>query len=134
MAIDTATHRLFIGGGPNTVMMDANTGKVIANVPICNGTDATWYDPGTKYVFSSCGDGKITIAHVDSATSMSVVQTLDTVARARTMALDTATHNIYVVGQKYPPADPNAPAPTGRGRGPAPIPDSFHVEIFGMSK
>ena len=134
MAIDTATHRLFIGGGPNTVMMDATNGKVIASVPICNGTDATWFDPGTKYVLSSCGDGKMTIAHVDSPTAMSVVQTLDTVARARTMALDPTTHNIYVVGQKYPPADPNAPAPTGRGRGPAPIPDSFHVEIFGMSK
>jgi hypothetical protein len=50
------------------------------------------------------------------------------------MALDTSTHNIFVVGQKYPPADPNAPAPAGRGRGPTAIPDSFHVEIFGMSK
>ena len=134
MAIDTATHRLFIGGGPNTVMMDATNGKIVASVPICSGTDATWFDAGTKYVFSSCGNGTVTIAHVDSPTSMSVVQTLDTVARARTMALDSSTHNIFVVGQKYPPADPNAPAPTGRGRGPAAIPDSFHVEIFGMSK
>src|SRR5262249_45778283 len=130
MAIDTTTHRLFIGGGPNTVMMDATDGKGMASVPICSGPGATWCDPGTKYVFSSCGNGTITIAHVDSPTAMSVVQTLDTVARARTMALDTATHNIFVVGQKYPPADPSAPAPA-RGRGTAPIPDSFHAEIFG---
>jgi len=138
MAIDTATHRLFIGGGPNTVMMDATNGKVVASIPICSGTDATWFDPATKYVFSSCGGGSgaITIAHMDSPSALTVVQTLETVARARTMALDTATHNIYVVGQKYPPADPNAPPPPAgqRGRGPAAIPDSFHVEIFGMSK
>jgi hypothetical protein len=38
-------------------MMDAKTGKVIANMPICSMTDATWFDPGTKMVFSSCSGG-----------------------------------------------------------------------------
>lgn len=138
MAIDQATHRLFVGGGPNTVMMDGNSGKVIASLPICSGTDATWYDAASKLVFSSCGSGNgaITVGKVEGD-KITPVQNITTVRGARTMALDSATHNLYVVGQKYVPADPNAPAPAGGrgGRGgPPAIADSFHVEIFGMGK
>lgn len=144
MAIDTATHRLFVGGGPNTVMIDADTGKVVASAPIVSGTDATWFDPGTQLVFSSGtgNGGAITVMHVDGPARLSVIQTLATAPRARTMALDVATHRLYVAAQKYEPVDPNAPPPTpppagaGRGRatGPPAIPDSFHVIAFGMAK
>jgi hypothetical protein len=52
------------------------------------------------------------------------------------MAVDTATHKMYVAAQDFQAPDPNAPAPaarpTGRGRGPAAVPDSFHVLVFGM--
>ncbi|HEX5213827.1 MAG TPA: hypothetical protein VFV98_00110 [Vicinamibacterales bacterium] len=143
MAIDTTTHRVFVGGGPNTVMIDANTGNVLASAPIVGGTDATWFDPGTQMVFSSgtANGGAITVMHVDGPNKLSVVQTLVTAPRARTMALDAATHRLYVAAQKYAPVDPNAaaappPAGAGRGRaaGPPAIPDSFHVIAFGMSK
>jgi hypothetical protein len=64
------------------------------------------------------------------------VQTLDTLPRSRTMAVDPGTHKIYLSAVKLPPPDPQAPAtasaPGQRGRGPAPIPDSFHVLIFEM--
>jgi hypothetical protein len=134
MAIDLANHRIFVGGGPNTVMMDARTGKVLASMPICSGTDATWFDPGTKMVFSSCGgnNGQITAGHVDGPDKLTVVQTIATLRGARTMTLDTATHNLYVVGQKYAPGAAAAPA-GGRG-GPPAIADSFHVMILGMGK
>jgi DNA-binding beta-propeller fold protein YncE len=135
MAIDPATHRLFVGGGKALVMMDAKTGKVIADVPICTGTDATAYDPGTKMVFASCSDGNITAAKVDGD-KLTVVQTIATARGARTMAVDTATHKLYVAAQDFQAPDPNAPAPatppTGRGRGPAAVPDSFHVIVLGM--
>jgi YVTN family beta-propeller protein len=75
MAIDLATHRLFVGGGPNTVMMDATNGKIIASMPIVSGTDATWYDPGTKMVFSSGtgSNGQITAGRVEGD-KLTVVQ------------------------------------------------------------
>lgn len=132
MAIDLARHVLFVGGGPNTVMMDARTGKVLASAPICGGTDATWFDARTQLVFSSCRDGHIAVMKEDGIKALTPVETIATVFGARTMALDSVTHRVYTASSKFPPADPNAPPPAGRGRGPAPIPDSFHVLVFGM--
>jgi DNA-binding beta-propeller fold protein YncE len=136
MAIDPASHRLFVGGGKFLVMIDDTTGKVVSSVPICNGTDATFYDPGVKLVFVSCSDGKVTIAHMDSPAKLTVVQTLDTAPRSRTMALDTVTHKIYLAAVKLQPPDPNAapPAAGQRARGPAAVAESFHVLVFGPSK
>ena len=120
MALDNATHRLFVGAGKFMVMMDATNGKVVASVPICNGTDATWYDAGTKLAFSSCREGKITVAKVNGD-QMTVVETIDTSAGSKTMALDMTTHRLYVAAAK-----PNSSG--GRGYDPG----SFHVLIYGM--
>jgi DNA-binding beta-propeller fold protein YncE len=93
MAIDASSHRLFVGGGKAMVMIDAKTGKVIANAPICSGTDATFYDADRKMAFSSCGDGNITAVKVAGDT-LSVVQTIATARGARTMTIDPSTHKI----------------------------------------
>ena len=132
MAIDTVGHRVIVGGGKFMVMIDASSGKVVATAPICTGTDATFFDPGTKLAFSSCSDGNITVVHQDSPGKLTVVQTLVTARGARTMALDPATHRVYTVAQNFRPVDPAADPAAGRGRGPTPIPESFHVLIFGM--
>jgi hypothetical protein len=100
------------------LMMDSTNGKVVANVPICAGTDATWYDPGTKLAFSSCRDGKITVAKVEGD-KMTVVQTIETAPGSKTMGLDAATHRLYVAAAK-----PNASG--GRGNDP----NSFHVLVY----
>ena len=132
LALDAANHRLFAGGGKNVVMIDDKTGKVLASAPICDGTDATHYDPSSKLVFVSCSDGKVTIAHVDSPSTLTVVQTLETSPGSRTMVVDPTTHKIYLAAVARQPVDPNAapPAAGQRGRGPAVIPDSFKILIF----
>lgn len=126
LAIDLQNHLLFSGGGGGkyTVMIDAKTGKVVGQMEICSDTDATAFDPGTKYVFTSCS-GTMTIGHEDSPAKLSVVQTLQTITGGQTMAVDPKTHNIYVVGY-----DTQAGA---RGRA-APVPDSFRALVFGMGK
>lgn len=133
MAIDPTTHRVFIGGGKFLVMLDGQSGKVVANVPICDGTDATSFDPGTKNVFVSCSDGHITVAHMDSPAKLTLVGPITTARGARTNAVDPTTHRVYVAAQDYQPADPNAapPAGGGRGRGPAAVPDSLKVLAYG---
>ncbi len=131
LALDAANHRLFAGGGKKVVMIDNKTGKVLASAPICDGTDATAYDPGAKLVFVSCSDGKVTIANVDGPDKLTVVQTLETAPGSRTMTIDPATHKIYLAAVSRQPVDPNAAPPAaGRGRGPAVVPDSFKVLVF----
>jgi DNA-binding beta-propeller fold protein YncE len=131
MAIDTATHRLLVGGGKFLVMMDASSGKVVASVPICAGTDATVFDPGAKMAFSSCSDGNIVAVHLDGPDKLTVVQTIPTARGARTMAVDPATHKLYTAAQNYQAVDPASPPAAGGRGGPPPVPDSFHVLIFG---
>ena len=114
MAIDTATHRVFVGGGPSLVMLDANTGKVPASLKICGGTDATASTPRTKNIFVSCGDGHITVAHEDSPDSALARRDVRHVARARTMALDPATHRVYTAAMDFGPVDPERPAAASR--------------------
>jgi DNA-binding beta-propeller fold protein YncE len=120
MALDNASHRLFVGAGTLMVMMDAMSGRVLANVAICSGTDATWYDAGTRFAFSSCRDGKITVARVTGDT-LTVVQTIDTAPGSKTMALDAVSHKLYVAAAKPNPAG-------GRGNDPA----SFHVLVYAV--
>ena len=127
MAIDPSSKRLFVGGGPSLVMMDYTTGKVVASVNICQGTDATWFDANSKLIFNSCGDGHITVTHMDSPAKLTVVETIDTARGARTMAFDPATRRIYTAAQSYAPADPAV-----AGARPTAIPDSFHVLVFEM--
>jgi hypothetical protein len=109
-----------VGAGKMMVMMDAGSGKVITSVPICSGTNATWYDAGTRLAFSSCRDGHITVAKVDGD-KMTVVQTVETAPGSKTMGIDTATHKLYVAAAK-----PNGSG--GRGYDP----ESFHILVYGL--
>jgi YVTN family beta-propeller protein len=105
MAFDAANHRLFLGcDNKLMVMVDSTTGKVVYSVPIGAGVDSTWFDPSTKLAFTSNGEaGTVTIAHEDSPSLLKVVQTLKTRPGARTMALDPATHALYLAATDYEP-------------------------------
>lgn len=134
MAIDVDHHRLFIGcHNKNMVMMDNTNGKVVATVPIGQGVDANAFDPATRLAFASCGDGTTTIAHEDSPDKLTVVQTLATQAGARTMALDPATHNIYLATAEMAASSTNQPAGGGRRRIPF-APNTFKILVYGMDK
>ena len=128
MAFDEATHRLFLGcENKLMVMMDSTNGKVVYSVPIGEGVDSTWFDPGTKLAFTSNGGaGTVTIAHEDSASVLKVVQTLKTRRGARTMALDPSTHAIYLGTADY---EPQAPGSKERPRA---IAGTFRVLVYGM--
>jgi DNA-binding beta-propeller fold protein YncE len=131
MAIDTKTHRIF-SGCDNKMMsvMDADTGKVVATVPIGDGVDATWFDPGTKYIMNSCGeDGVLTIIHEDSPDKYSVVENVMTENGARTMALNPRTHEVYLAAAKVEIMPPAEGQPKGRPRRRI-QPGSFGLLVF----
>jgi hypothetical protein len=81
-------------------VMDANTGKVLATLPI--GADASLFDPRTENAFASAGgSGILTIVHEDSPDKFRVIDNVITQPGARTMALDTKTHSILLVTAKH---------------------------------
>ena len=133
LAFDAEHQRLFVGcGNKLMVMMDSTNGKVVANVPIGQGVDATKFDPGTKLAFCSCGDGTVTIAQETSPEKLTVVQTLKTEPRARTMALDPTTHRIYLASAKFGAAT-DQPSGGKKGR-PSMVPGTFKVLVYEMEK
>ncbi len=109
LAMDQKHRRLF-SGCHNKVMAvtDADTGKVVTTIPIGEGVDANGFDPDTDLAFSSNGDGTLTVAHQDSPDKYTVVQNAQTQRGARTMALNTNNHDVYLVTAEFeeqPPAE-----------------------------
>ena len=117
LALDKANHRLFsVCSNKMMVVLDAQSGKVITTLPIGGGVDATAYDPGRHLVFSSNGEGNVTVVRQESADKYSVVENVETQRGSRTMALDEKTHKIYLSAAMFgPPPAPTAERPHPRG-------------------
>jgi len=105
------------------VFVAGDSGKVLGTEPIGQGVDANRFDPGTGYAFASCGDGTITIAHEDSPTKFTLVDTIQTKRGTRMMEIDPTNHHVYTVTADFGPA-PTAAAENPRPR-PAILPDTF---------
>ncbi len=130
VAMDQEHRRLFIGcHNQMMAIMDADSGKVVATVPIGRGVDANRFDPATGLAFSSNGDGTLTVVHEDSPDKFTVVDNVQTERGARTMALDTKTHNIFLVTAQFGEAPP--PKPGERFSRPPILPDTFELLVFG---
>jgi DNA-binding beta-propeller fold protein YncE len=132
LAIDTAHRRLFSAGrNPQmVVMLNADDGKVIQSFPISAGADAAAYEPETGMLFVSTREGVVHIFHEDSPDKLSIAGTVKTELGAKTMGLDTKTHNIFVDTVEFGPA----PAPTADRPHPqpAPIMGTFHMLVYGQ--
>lgn len=130
MAIDLKHNRLFIVGGNKLMaVVDAGSGKVVATLAIGAGADAAAYDPELGLVFSSNGEGTLTVIRQESADRYTVLEQVPTKQSARTMALDEKAHRIYLPAADFIPA----PAPTSgvpRPR-PAMVPNSFQILVVG---
>jgi glucose dehydrogenase len=125
LAMDLKNRRLFAGCDDKVmVAVNADTGKVIANLTIGDGVDANAFDPATDYAFASNGDGTLTVIHEDSPDKFTVIDNVPTKKSARTMGLDVKTHNIFL-----PAADFDPPAP-GERRGKM-KPGSFVILVVG---
>jgi DNA-binding beta-propeller fold protein YncE len=97
MAMDRPNHRLFIGCRNHFMaVLDSDSGKVIASLPIGDHVDATAFDSDSRLIFFSNGEGNISVVHQDSPDKYSVVDTVKTLPRAKTMALDPKTHQLFL--------------------------------------
>ena len=130
MAMDVKTRRLFIVcSNQKMIVMNADSGKVVADLPTGNGTDAAGFDPQTKLAFSSNGEGTLTVVREDDKDKFSVVENVKTERGARTMSLDTKTHKIYLPTAQFG----ETPAPTAERPRPRPsiVPNSFVILVYG---
>jgi YVTN family beta-propeller protein len=97
MAMDRPNRRLFIGCRSKVMaVMNADTGQVITTLPIGDHVDATAFDPDSRLIFNSNGEGTITVIHQDTPDKYSVVESVKTLPRAKTMALDPKTHQLFL--------------------------------------
>jgi DNA-binding beta-propeller fold protein YncE len=130
LAMDRKNRRLFsVCANKLMVIINADNGQVVTTVPIGAGTDGAGFDPQSAFAFSSNGgDGTITVVHEDSPDKYVVVENVTTLRRARTMAVDQQTHQIYTVTAEFgtPPA---ATAEQPRPRAPM-VPGSFTLLIL----
>jgi DNA-binding beta-propeller fold protein YncE len=102
LAMDRKNRRLFVGcDNKMMAVVDADTGKVLATPAIGDGVDATAFDDETGLAFASCGEGVLTVVREESPNKFSVLEDVPTQAGARTMALDSKTHNVFVVTAKF---------------------------------
>ena len=129
IAFDRKHHRLFSTcQNRMMVMLDTESGKVVATVPIGEHVDGCAFDEATQLVFASCGEGVTTIAKEEAPNKLTVVQTLKTERGARTIALDPATHRVYLPTAKFGP--PPTPGP-GAPHWPPIIPNSMQLLVYG---
>jgi YVTN family beta-propeller protein len=129
IALDAQHHRLFSGCHNKLMtMLDTNTGKVIANVPIGAGVDGCAFDGATQLAFASCGDGTTTIAKEGVPNKLEVVQLLKTERGARTMALDSRTHRIYLPTAQFVPAP--SPSPGASPTRPSIVPNTLKLLVY----
>ena len=130
LALDAKSRRLFAGCGNQLLaIMSATDGKMLGTAPIGEGCDAVAFDPATGLVYSSNGEGTLTVLKEAAAGTYAVVETVPTKKSARTMALDPATHRILLPAARFgPPPSPTAEVPRPR---PVAVPGSFELLVVG---
>jgi DNA-binding beta-propeller fold protein YncE len=98
---DKAQQRLFSAcHSGSLIVVDASTGKNLQKLPIGSGVDAAAYDPATQTIFTSNGEGSISVIQQINPNSYSNLETVPTLPGAKTMALDPDDHIVYTVANQ----------------------------------
>jgi DNA-binding beta-propeller fold protein YncE len=126
MSMDRQQRRLFVGcrKPQKLIVMSAEDGRVLADLPIGAGVDATQFDNG--YIFASCRDGSLAVAQETSPGKFQIVQGLKTRPGAKTMAIDPTTHAIFLPTAEF------GEQKDARSR-PIPKPETFMVLVVRSS-
>lgn len=114
----------------NMVMVNADSGKILAAVPIGRGTDGAVFDPKSMEAFSAQVDGTLSIVKENSPTEFVLEQTLETLPSAKTLTFDSKTNRILLIGAEFPPAPPRPPG-GGQGNPNPMVPGSFSILAVG---
>jgi len=130
LSMDLENNRLFSGcHNQLLVVMNAKNGKVVQTLPIGKSVDGTYFDPASATIFSSNGDGTLTVIHEDSPNKYTLVENVQTEEGAKTMAFDSKTGHVFLTTAQ------RGEAPTPTKEDPKPkrkiIPGTFHLLVLG---
>lgn len=125
LAMDTVHARLFsVCRNRTMAITDANSGRQVARIAIDEGADGAAFDPERQLAFSPNGkSGTLTVVHEDDPEHFRVVQTVTTQSSARTIAIDPATHRLFLPAARF------ESRPAGAKERPPMLPDSFVVLV-----
>ena len=127
LVIDKKTNRLFAGcGNKYLIVVNSSTGAIIDKLPIGDGCDGVAFDMNTKNIFTSNGEGTMSVFHEKSADNIETIATVTTKRGARTITADQLTHLIYLPTADF---EPQTNPPQGR---PKMIPGTFQVLVIGQ--
>jgi DNA-binding beta-propeller fold protein YncE len=103
LAVDASARRLFSScANGKLIVMNADTGAIVATLPIGLGSDATAYDPSHHRIFSSNGGaGTLSVIAENSPGSYAAPVEIPTTHGARTMDVNPKTGRVYLVAADY---------------------------------
>lgn len=132
LAFDKINQRLFSVTDKIMVISDAKNGKVVTTVPIGESVDGVAFDPAKKRIYTSNGDGSVTVVQEVTPDEFKVIETIPTQRGARTIAINTKTHRIYLPTAEFGPT----PEATKENPNPRPklIPGTFTILEIGYIK
>jgi YVTN family beta-propeller protein len=128
LAVDVVHRRTFsVCQNGMMVVLDADTGRRVAQLPIGAGPDGAAFDPKLRLAYSANGhDGTMTVVHEDDPEHFRVLANVPTQVSARTITLDEASHHVYLPAANFGPLPADAPEHTR----PPMLPDSFSVVVL----
>ena len=132
IALDRKTNRIFSGCSKKSVVIDASTGKVVAEIENGDRVDALGYDDAEKliYIPGGAGKGTVTVVRQDGPDKYTTVATVETVPGAKTIAVDPIRHRAYLFQPERGPASPPpARSPAGTPPTPGAILNAWFVAI-----
>lgn len=117
IAYDRQSNRIFSGCDKTSVVVDAESGRVVATIANGEGVDALGWDPDERLIYLPAGrDGNVTVVRQESPDKYTVVATVTTMPGAKTITVDPTTHTAYLFQPEYGPPPAGAPRATPGAR------------------
>jgi DNA-binding beta-propeller fold protein YncE len=123
LCYDKSTKRLFAGCEKLLVVLNAENGSVVDKETIGDGCDGVAFDSKNKTIYTSNGEGNISVVKEVSADKYSLVGNYPTKRGARTITIDEKTGTLYLPTAEFDPTKTN---PNGR---PMMVPGTFQVLV-----
>jgi YVTN family beta-propeller protein len=97
LALDAAHHRLFCAtGNKKLIVLDAENGTIIADLPIGAGVDGAGYDSALHLIYTANSIGTMTVIRQDSPDRYEVLENAPTHLVGHSLVVDPVTHRVYV--------------------------------------